>query len=260
MKTVILCGGMGTRLREEAEYRPKPMVEIGGRPILWHIMKLYAHHGLSDFVLCLGYREEMIKQYFLNYKPLTQDFTVQLGAPDAVTFHGNHEQDNWRVTLADTGIDAGTGARIARIKRYLAEEAFMVTYGDGVADVDVRRLLEFHRAHGRIATVTGVRPPSRFGELQMQESRVVQFSEKPQTSQGFINGGFFVFQPKVFEYLSEEGSCFLEREPLERLAQDGELMVYPHQGFWQCVDTPRDLQRLRELWTSGAPAWKVWRA
>jgi len=259
MKTVILCGGMGTRLREETEFRPKSMVEIGGRPILWHIMKGYASHGLNDFILCLGYRADVIKSYFFNYHLLNQDFTIRLGSPDRVSFHGNHLEHDWNITLADTGIDALTGARVKRIQPYITEDTFMLTYGDGVADVDIRKLLDFHRAHGKIGTVTGVRPPSRFGELQLESDQVVQFSEKPQVSSGFINGGFFVFNKGFFNYVSEDDTCALEGAPLEQLARDGELKVYTHTGFWQCMDTSRDLKRLRELWESGQPQWKVWR-
>ncbi len=258
MKTVILCGGMGTRLREETEFRPKSMVEVGGRPLLWHIMKLYASHGFTDFILCLGYRSDAIKQYFFNYQFINQDFTIRLGSPERIAFHGNHLEHDWNITLADTGIDALTGARVKKIQRYITEETFMLTYGDGVADVNIKKLLEFHRSHGKIGTVTGVRPPSRFGELQLQADQVIQFSEKPQVSSGFINGGFFVFQKEFFNYVSDGNSCSLEGVPLERLAQDGQLKVYTHTGFWQCMDTSRDLKRLRELWESGQPQWKVW--
>lgn len=259
MKTVILCGGMGTRLREETEFRPKSMVEIGGRPILWHIMKGYASHGFYDFILCLGYRADVIKSYFFNYHLLNQDFTIRLGSPDRVSFHGNHLEHDWNITLADTGIAALTGARVKRIQPYITGDNFMLTYGDGVADVDIRKLLDFHRAHGKIGTVTGVRPPSRFGELQLESDQVVQFSEKPQVSSGFINGGFFVFNKEFFNYVSDDDTCSLEGVPLEHLARDGELKVYTHTGFWQCMDTSRDLKRLRELWESGQPQWKVWR-
>lgn len=258
MKTVILCGGMGTRLREETEFRPKSMVEIGGRPILWHIMKGYSSYGFNDFILGLGYRAEMIKSYFFHYHLMNQDFTIHLAAPERISFHGNHLENNWKITLADTGINALTGARVKRIQPYIAEEEFMLTYGDGVADIDIGKLLAFHRSHGKIGTVTGVRPPSRFGELRVESDRVVQFSEKPQVSSGFINGGFFVFKKEFFNYVSDDDRCSLEREPLERLARDGELRVYTHTGFWQCMDTARDLNRLRDLWESGRPQWKVW--
>lgn len=245
-------------MREETEFRPKPMVEIGGRPLLWHIMKIYAYHGHTEFVLCLGYKAEVIKGYFLNYEAMNNDFTLRLGSTDRIEFHSNHSELGWTVTLADTGLHAQTGARVKRIEKYIKGDGFMLTYGDGVADVDIRELLRFHGRHGRIGTVTGVRPPSRFGELMTNGDAVVGFSEKPQTSQGFINGGFFVFNHRFFEYLSGEDSCVMEEKPLERLARDGELMIYPHTGFWQCMDTPRDLQRLQEIWESGKPQWRVW--
>lgn len=257
MKVVILCGGLGTRLRDETEFRPKPMIDVGGRPILWHVMKLYAWYGHADFVLALGYRGDQIKQYFLNYEPLTRDLTVRLGAEPRVAFHGR-EPEAWTVTLADTGATAMTGARVKRLERYVTDETFMLTYGDGVGDVDLGALLAFHRRHGRIATVTGVRPPSRFGELLTHGTQVVEFSEKPSTSVGgYINGGFFVFNRAVFEYLSDADGCVLEREPLEHLAKDRQLEMFPHDGYWQCMDTPRDLQHLQEMWQRGAP-WKVW--
>ena len=256
MKVVILCGGLGTRLRDETEFRPKPMVEIGGRPLLWHIMKIYGHWGHDEFVLALGYKGEQIKQYFLNYEAMARDVTVRLGGTPRVTLHGRG-LESWTVTLADTGAPAMTGARVKRVARYLPDDTFLLSYGDGVADIDLARLVAFHRGHGRLATVTGVRPPSRFGELLTSGTRVVEFSEKPSTSQGYINGGFFVFNRGVFDYLSDEDGCVLEHEPLERLAKDRQLEMYPHEGYWQCMDTPRDLQHLHEAWQRGAP-WKVW--
>jgi glucose-1-phosphate cytidylyltransferase len=258
MQTLILCGGMGTRLREETEYRPKPMVEIGGRPILWHIMKCYAAHGFTDFVLCLGYKGETIKEYFLNYEAMNNDFTVELGKPNAVGYYDAHGENGWRVTLADTGLQTMTGARIKRASRYVSGERFMVTYGDGVADVDLRGLVAFHEQAKALVTVTGVHPSSRFGELLVEGNRVEQFSEKPQTHKGLINGGFFVFERKALEYLSDDADCVLEREPLERLAQAGQLAVYQHAGFWQCMDTYRDYQHLNHLWESGGAEWKQW--
>jgi glucose-1-phosphate cytidylyltransferase len=257
MKAVLLCGGLGMRLREETEFRPKPMIEVGGRPIVWHIMKTFAHHGISDFVLCLGYRADVVKRYFLDYETMRNDFTVELGTPSSLTFHGRHEERGWRVTLAETGAIANTGARVKRVERYIDGDTFLLTYGDGVADIDVGALLAFHRAHGKIATVTGVRPPARFGELLTAAGAVREFREKPQASQGMINGGFFVLDRAVFRYLESDDACVFEREPLERLAKDGELMVYEHPGFWQCLDTPRDLQHLQDLWREGAP-WKIW--
>ena len=258
MQTLILCGGMGTRLREETEYRPKPMVEIGGRPILWHIMKCYAAHGFTDFVLCLGYKGETIKEYFLNYKAMNNDFTVELGKPNAVCYYDAHGENGWRVTLADTGMQTMTGARIKRASRYVSGDRFMVTYGDGVSDVDLRGLVAFHEQAKTLVTVTGVHPSSRFGELMVEGNRVAEFSEKPQTHKGLINGGFFVFERKALDYLSEDSDCVLEREPLERLAQAGQLSVYQHTGFWQCMDTYRDYQHLNTLWESGGAEWKRW--
>jgi glucose-1-phosphate cytidylyltransferase len=258
MQTLILCGGMGTRLREETEYRPKPMVEIGGRPILWHIMKSYAAHGFQDFIICLGYKGEMIKEYFLNYEAMNNDFTVELGRPNPVVYHDAHQECGWRVTLVDTGMQTMTGARIKRASRYITGDRFMVTYGDGVSDVDIRELVAFHARTGVAATVTGVHPSSRFGELLVNGDRVQQFSEKPQTHEGLVNGGFFVFDRRVLNYLSDDPGCVLEREPLERLAADGQLSVYRHTGFWQCMDTYRDYQHLNHLWESGDAEWKRW--
>ncbi|MEQ1729851.1 MAG: glucose-1-phosphate cytidylyltransferase [Vicinamibacterales bacterium] len=258
MKAVILCGGLGTRLRQETEFRPKPTIEIGPRPILWHIMKLFAHFGHEDFVLALGYKGEVIRDYFLNYDALTQDVTVKLGGQPSVQIHGT-SPESWTITMVDTGQQSMTGARVKRLQRYVNDEMFLLTYGDGVADVDLDALLAFHRAHGRIATVTGVRPPSRFGELVVDGSRVIEFSEKPSISgAGFINGGFFVFNRQVFDYLTEDDDCVLERGPLERLALAGELRMFMHEGYWQCMDTPRDLEALQMAWQQGAP-WKLWR-
>jgi glucose-1-phosphate cytidylyltransferase len=258
MQTMILCGGMGTRLREETEYRPKPMVEIGGRPILWHIMKLYAAHGYSDFIICLGYKGELIKEYFLNYEPMNNDFTIELGRRGSIMVHGNHRECDWRVTLVDTGMTTMTGARVKLASRYLTGEQFMLTYGDGLANVNIRELVEFHRQGGTIGTVTGVRPRSRFGELVATGQRVVEFSEKPQTHEGLVNGGFFVFSREFLDYVSDDADCVLEGEPLERLAREGQLAVFKHESFWQCMDTYRDYQYLTHLWESGEAAWKVW--
>lgn len=259
MKVVILCGGMGMRLREETEYRPKPMVEIGERPILWHIMKLYAFYGYTDFVLCLGYKSEVIKEYFLNYEAMQTDCTIELGAPNRLTFHSNHLERGWKITLANTGLQAQTGSRVKQIERYIDTEEFMLTYGDGVANLNIQDLLNFHHRHGKIGTVVGVRPPSRFGELMTDRRQaVVEFSEKPQASQGFINGGFFVFTRRFFEYLSDDEGCVLERAPLERLAKDGQMMMHAHEGFWQCMDTPRDVRLLESLWNGAGAPWKAW--
>lgn len=257
---VILCGGMGTRLREETEYRPKPLVEIGGRPVLWHIMKIYSAQGFNRFVLCLGYKGEMIRQYFLNYRLMTRNFTLQLGADNEPEVENHGPAENWTITFADTGLNAMTGTRINRISRYIDNETFMLTYGDGVSNISIPELLKFHRTHGRVATVTAVHPVARFGELMIEGSRVVSFAEKPQIKEGYINGGFFVFNKRIFSYLSDAADCVLEREPLERLANEGELMTYHHPGFWHCMDTYRDYQLLNQMWDSVNPPWKVWQS
>jgi glucose-1-phosphate cytidylyltransferase len=255
MPVLILCGGLGTRLREETEYRPKPMVEIGGRPILWHIMRIYASQGFKDFVLLTGYRGDQIKHYFLNYEALHRDFTVTLGPGGGIEYHDAEDAHDWRVTIADTGASTMTGARIKRAERYLRGDRFMLTYGDGVADIDLRGLLAAHRRANVLGTVTGVRPPSRYGELEIEGARVRQFNEKPQLHEGLINGGFFVFERGVLNYLSDDPGCVLERGPLEKLAADGQLSVYRHDGFWQSMDTYRDYQLLNQLWDGGQAPW-----
>lgn len=259
MKVVMLCGGMGTRLREETEYRPKPMVQVGGRPILWHIMKIYAHYGFKDFIICLGYKGNMIKEYFLNYEAMNNDFTIPLGNYSNIQYHSNHQERDWCVTLADTGEETQTGARVKRIENYIDGDLFMLTYGDGVANINIKELVEYHKSHGKIGTMTGVHPSSRFGELVLKDNKIEVFNEKPQVTEGLINGGFFVFDKTFFKYLQEDDNCYLEKEPLENLAADGELMVYPHEGFWQCVDTYRELELLNNQWKSRNPPWKVWR-
>ena len=257
MKVVILCGGQGTRLREETEYRPKPMVEIGGRPILWHIMKLYAQAGFRDFVLCLGYRGSMIKEYFLNYEAMNNDFTVCLGRQHQVAYHEEHPEQDFNVTLADTGADTMTGGRVKRVQKYVDDDIFMVTYGDGVADIDIPRLLAFHKAHGRLATVTTVRPLSRFGVLETDaQGEVSRFMEKPQLD-GWASAGFLVFNKKVFDYLGGD-DCIMEQEPMARLASDKQLMAYHHEGFFFAMDTFREYQYLNNLWDAGKAPWKVW--
>jgi glucose-1-phosphate cytidylyltransferase len=259
MKVVILCGGLGTRLREETEYRPKPLVNVGGKPILWHIMKTYSAYGLHDFVLCLGYKGEMIKDYFINYDLLNSDFTIQLGTKNIVRDNVIHDEAKWRVSLVDTGMATMTGGRIARIRNYIGQdEEFLLTYGDGVSDVNVPELLRFHRQSGRIATLTGVHPVGRFGELSVDGSTVRSFAEKPAASDSWINGGYFVLNRRVFDYLDGD-ECVFERTPLERLSQDGELGVYRHPGYWQCMDTLRDMEQLNKEWASGDAPWKVWR-
>ncbi len=259
MKVVILCGGQGTRLREETNVRPKPMVEIGTHPILWHIMKIYSAYGLNDFVLCLGYKGQLIKDYFINFRLHTSDCTVSLGEHSAVEIHPNEKIENWTVTLAETGENTQTGGRIHRVKKYLNDEPFCLTYGDGLGNVDIGELLKFHRSHGKIGTVTGVRPPGRFGELEIADQQVKVFAEKPQVTQGLINGGFFVFEPEFVEkYLSDDETLTLESTPLQKLAEDGELMVFPHEGFWQPMDTFREWKMLETFWNEGDAPWKVW--
>ena len=257
-QVVILCGGMGTRLREETEFRPKPLVEIGVKPILWHIMKTYAHYGFKDFVLCLGYKGHMIKEYFMNYRLMNCDFTLQLNKSQPPCFHSKCEKDeDWVITFVETGNDAMTGARVKRVEPYIKGEHFMLTYGDGVGNVDVTKLLDFHLKHERIGTVTGVRPFSRYGELSVNGDLVQQFDEKPPLQDGLVSGGFFVFRRKFFEYLQEDDGCVLEREPLARLAREGQLACYSHLDFWHAMDTYRDFQMLNELWKN-SPQWKVW--
>lgn len=253
IKVVILCGGRGTRLVEETEYRPKPMVRIGSRPILTHIMDIYSSYGFKDFILTLGYKGEVIKDYFLNFDYYTNDFTIDLEKGKVITPHTRRHPD-WRITLADTGENTLTGGRIKKIESYIKENTFMMTYGDGVSDIDISALLSYHREKGRIATVTGVRPMTRFGELEIEDGLVKEFREKPQVQAGLINGGFFVFERQVFDYLSDDGS--LEKEPLENLARDGQLAIFQHEGFWHCMDTYRDMESLNKLWASGNAPWK----
>ena len=256
IKTVILAGGLGSRLAEETDVRPKPMVAIGGRPILWHILKLYGHYGLTDFTICLGYKGYVIKEYFANYVLHGSDVTIDLAA-NSIDFHDNAAEP-WRVSLVDTGEATMTGGRLKRIVGQLGDvELFCMTYGDGVADVDIAALLDFHRGHGLLATMTAVRPPGRFGAAVLDGDRVTAFSEKPPGEGGTINGGFFVLSPKIFDYIEGDDS-YWEREPLERLAADGQLAAYRHDGFWQPMDTLRDKQALEALWQSGAAPWKVW--
>lgn len=259
MKVAVLAGGVGTRLVEETEVKPKPMVSIGGRPILWHIMMHYAHYGFKDFVIALGYKGEVIKRYMVDYCSLNSDLTVNLGT-GKIVHHANglHNRD-WNVELIDTGEATLTGGRIKRLAPYLDNETFMLTWGDGVSNVDLRELLAFHRSHGKLATVTAVRPPARFGRLEMDGDQVVSFTEKPQLGEGWINGAFFVLEPEVLEYI-EGDSTQWEREPLERLARDGQLMAYKHTSFWQCMDTLRDKRLLETLWDQGQAPWKIWEA
>lgn len=257
MRVVILCGGVGTRLREETEFRPKSLVDVGGHPILWHIMKLYALHGFRDFVVCLGYRGKMIKEYFLSYEAMNNDFTICLGRQNHVTYHSAHKEQDFHVTLAETGLQTMTGGRVKRVEKYINHDTFMVTYGDGVADLDIRGLVDFHYAHGRLATVTAVRRMSRFGLVELDDDGMVtRFVEKPQL-RGWTSAGFFVFNRRVFNYLSGD-DCVLEREPLERLAREGQLMAYRHSGFFFAMDTYREYKFLNDLWARGEAPWKVW--
>jgi glucose-1-phosphate cytidylyltransferase len=256
MKTVILAGGLGTRLSEETVVRPKPMVEIGGRPILWHIMKIYSAFGLNDFIVCLGYKGYMIKEYFSNYRLHGSDVTIDIGQ-NRMEIHQSNAED-WRVTLIDTGDDSMTGGRLKRIRPYLREdEDFCMTYGDGVGDIDINALLRFHRQHGKPATITATQPPGRFGALQMKGNDIVSFVEKPRSDQNWISGGFFVLSPKVLDYVEGDETTW-EREPLERLAREGKIAAYKHAGFWQPMDTLRDKVLLEQLWQSGKAPWKVW--
>lgn len=255
MKVVILAGGLGTRLAEETELKPKPMVEIGGRPILWHIMKDYAHFGHKEFFIALGYKGEVIKRYFLDYYTLNGSMTINLASGEVQV--QEKECEDWLVHLIDTGLNTLTGGRVKRLEPWLRDGTFMVTYGDGVSNLDLNQLLRFHRSHGRLATVTAVRPPARFGGLVFDGDLVTEFTEKPQTGEGWINGGFLVFEPGVFDYLEGDDSS-LEADALERLAADGQLAAYRHDGFWQCMDHLRDVRLLQSLWQSGTPPWRVW--
>jgi glucose-1-phosphate cytidylyltransferase len=258
MKVGILAGGLGSRLSEVTERIPKPMVEIGGRPLLWHIMKHYAHYGLREFVIALGYRGDVIKDYFLNYRVRSSSLVVHLnnGAVEVC----DPVDEDWVVHLLDTGEATQTGGRVRRIMDYVGPEPILLTYGDGVSNVDIDRLRKFHSQHGRAATVTATRPPARFGGLHFTDNRVTTFIEKPHTGEGWINGGFFVLEPRVRNYLAERDDLLLEREPMERLAAAGELVAFPHDQFWQCMDTLRDVRLLEELWASGTPPWRTWTA
>lgn len=255
MKVGILAGGLGTRLAEETETKPKPMVEVGGRPIMWHIMKHYAHYGFKDFAIALGYKGEVIKKYMVDYCSLNSNLTVNLGSGQVQMHEG--WRPNWQIDLIDTGLNTNTGGRIKRLIPYMNNETFMLTWGDGVSDLNLQDLLAFHRHHGKLATMTVVRPPARFGLPVLEGDRVVEFSEKPQIKEGWINGAFFVLEPQVFDYIEGDDTLW-EKEPLEGLAQDGQLMAYQYDGFWQCMDTLRDKRRLQTLWDSGNAPWKIW--
>jgi len=260
MKVVILCGGQGTRLREETEYKPKALVMVGDKPILWHIMKLYSHYGYNDFVLCLGYKGEMIKNYFLNYNALNHDFTLRLGSGEK-ELHGNQNGvPQWNITFADTGEECETGSRIARIKKYLGSDSeFLLTYGDAVANVNIAELVKYHREKGKHATVTAIRPPNPFGVIKLENGLANTFIEKPQL-RDWANGGFLVCNTKIFQHLSDDGSCVFEERPLQVLARSGELAVYNHNSFWHCVDTLKHLEGLNALYNRGERPWEVWRS
>ena len=256
MKVVILAGGFGTRLSEETVLKPKPMVEIGGKPILWHIMNICAAFGLNEFIVALGYKGEFIKEYFLNFYAINNDMTIDLATGKTIVHEGN--QPNWKIHLVDTGLHTQTGGRLKRLRKWIAkDDTFMLTYGDGVADINLKALLEFHKSHDKIATVTTVRSPARFGRIAFKGEQISDFYEKPQTAQGWINGGFFVLNPKAIDYIENDETIW-ERSPVEQLARDGQLMGYRHDGFWSCMDTLKEKNLLEKLWNSGKAPWKVW--
>lgn len=259
MKVVLFCGGFGTRFKEVTELQPKPMIKIGSRPILWHIMKYYAHYGFNEFVLCTGYKSEVIKDYFYNYQMHSQDFTVKLGKEPQLTIHNVNDEEDWTVTVVDTGLNTLKGGRLKKVEKYIDGDTFMLTYGDGLCDVELDKLLEFHKQHGKMATVTGVYPPSLFGELTVDENGQAKvFSEKAQTTKGLINGGFFVLNKEIFNYLTTDDNCDFEKGPLNQVVEEGELMVYEHTGNWSCMDAQRDNDYLNKLWNTGNAFWKVW--
>ncbi len=256
----ILCGGKGTRLREETEFRPKPMINLGDRPIIWHIMKTYSHYGFTNFMLCLGYKGQMIREYFLNYDWNHSDILLELGTKKVTELDNKHEEEDWRIWLVDTGQETMTGGRLKRLSTYLDQigsDIFLATYGDGVCNVDISKVLDFHYSHGKLATVTAVRPASRFGEMIIENNMVNYFQEKPQTTEGWINGGYFVLNRKVLDFIEGDDTVF-ESAPLKKLASMGELAVYKHDGFWQCMDTYRELELLKDLYESGQAQWKIW--
>jgi len=255
LPAVILAGGLGTRIREETEFKPKPMIEIGGRPVLWHIMKHLSAHGIDRFVICVGYKGDIIRDYFLNYRARNNDFTVQLGSHNDLTFHSDHQESDWTVTIAETGALTNTGGRVLEIQRYVKGEKFLCTYGDGLSDIDINNLKAFQENTGKIATVTAVRPLSRFGVMDLDSNdNVISFREKPQ-AEGWINGGFFIFKPQIFDYLSPD--IVLENKPLQKLASEKQLAAFRHEGFWQPMDTFRESKMLNELWDSGKPPWRI---
>jgi glucose-1-phosphate cytidylyltransferase len=255
MKVVILCGGLGTRLREETEFRPKPMVPIGPRPILWHIMKFYAHYGFKEFILCLGYKGEVIKEYFYNYQWHRSDVTLTLGAKPEITYHNQHTEEDWQVTLIDTGQATQTGGRVKQALRHIHDEEFLLTYGDGVCDVPLPSLIDFHRKQRSLATLTAVKPTGRFGELVFNGDKVPTFTEKGET--GYVSGGFFVLNRGIEKYLTDD-DCSFEFDSLPLIAGQGQLTAYRHDGFWQCMDNPREMEVLNKMWTTGTAPWKIW--
>jgi glucose-1-phosphate cytidylyltransferase len=256
MQAVILCGGKGTRMREETEYRPKPLVPIGGKPILWHIMKIYSVYGIKDFILCTGYKSEMIKQYFMEMYWRNNDFTLQIGKDNNIKFH-TEENEDWNITIVDTGLETGTGGRIKNVKNYIKEDNFLMTYGDGVSDINIAELINFHKQKGTVATLTGVHPLSPFGLIEVENGIVRAFKEKP-VLKDVINGGFMVLNKKVFNYFPDE-DCMFEQEPLRAIAKDGQLAVYEHNGFWTAIDTFKDIEKVNKMWESGEQLWKVWK-
>ncbi|HEX3018427.1 MAG TPA: glucose-1-phosphate cytidylyltransferase [Caproicibacter sp.] len=255
MKTVILAGGFGTRISEESYLRPKPMIEIGGQPILWHIMKLYSHYGYNDFIICLGYKGYVIKEYFADYFLHTSDVTFDL-ANNKMFVHSNHSEP-WKVTLIDTGLNTMTGGRVKRIQPYVGNEPFMLTYGDGVSNVNIDELVKFHRNHGKMATLTAIQPEGRFGIMDLNENQIRAFREKSKDDTGWVNAGFMILQPEFFNYINDDGTI-LEKEPLESISKKGQIMAYKHSGFWQCMDTQRDKKKLEDMWNEGKAPWKVW--
>lgn len=257
MKVVIFCGGLGTRLREETEFRPKPMVPVGERPILWHIMKTYAHYGHKDFILCLGYKGEVIKEYFRNYHWNTSDITLRLGANPRIRYHNKHQEEDWCVTLVDTGLNTMTGGRLKRVLKFIEDDHFLVTYGDGLTNSDINASIAFHKKQKKIVTITAVHPAGRFGDLEINGPLVTSFKEKSDYLPGFINGGFFVMSRRIEKYLTDD-KCVLEQEPLNTLAAEGQIAAYKHEGYWQCMDTFREQQMLTSVWNSGKAPWKVW--
>ena len=257
MKIIILAGGWGSRLGQLSESVPKPMVSIGNKPVLWHIMKIYSHYGFNDFIIALGVKGHVIKDYFYNFESINNDYTIDL-LSGSIQYHNKHNESDWKVTLVDTGLNTLKGGRIKRLEKYLTDDINMITYGDGLADININKLLAYHKSHGKTITITGVRPPARFGELVDKKGLLISFAEKPQTSTGLINGGFMVFNRNLLDYLTEEEECDFEFDALEKLTKQSEIMVYKHDGFWECMDHERDVSHLNKLWNSNKAFWKIW--